>query len=117
MLVGLVVLEQVFVHETLNTMIIKIENLNTQIDAAQKIDNDIILNTIYEIDKYWTEKENILCLTINHNDLSRVGEQIKRVKVYAEQDQKDDCLCELEALLFFTESYKHVMEITVQNFF
>ena len=97
-------------------MIAKVDALNSKIELIETIDTEDILNLIYEIDDYWTEKERILCLSINHNDLSRVGEQIKRVKVYAEQNQKDDCLCELDVLLFYTESYKHVMEITPQNF-
>ncbi|HBB44537.1 MAG TPA: hypothetical protein DCZ34_00220, partial [Clostridiales bacterium] len=44
-----------------------------------------IKNIIDDLDSFWTEKEKVLCISINHNDLNRVGEQIKKIKVYIEQ--------------------------------
>ncbi len=117
LLLGAVVVEQIFVQNTLNNLIEKIETLNAQIENSQNIDGDDFVFAISEMDKFWTEKERILCLSINHNDLNKVGEQIKRVQVYLEQNIKEECLVELNALLFYAESYKHVMEITPQNFF
>ena len=112
-----VVLEQIFVQNTLDNLIEKITSINTQIQNSQDIDDENLIFAIDEIDEFWTEKEKVLCLSINHNELNKVGEQIKKVKVYVEQNNKEECLVELDTLLFYAKSYKHTMEISPQNFF
>ena len=112
-----VVLEQIFVQNTLDNLIEKITSINTRIQNSQDIDDENLIFAIDEIDEFWTEKEKVLCLSINHNELNKVGEQIKKVKVYVEQNNKEECLVELDTLLFYAKSYKHTMEISPQNFF
>lgn len=115
LLLTAVVLEQVFVQNTLDTLLAKIDTFDTEITKATDIDTQTLIDLSTDLDKYWTEKEKILCLSINHNDLNKVGEQIKKIVVYVKQNNKDDCIYELETLKFYAESYKHVMEITPQN--
>ena len=115
LLIAMVVSEQIFVHSTLDKLIAKIDTLTTKIDATENINSEELLSLNYNLDKFWTENEKILCLSINHNDLNKVGEQIKKMIVYAEQNRKDDYVYELETLKFYAESYKHVMEISPQN--
>lgn len=115
-LITLVVLEQVFIHNTFDNMIQKISALDTDISNTETIKNQDILEQIDDIDNYWIKRENILCLSMNQNELNKVGEQIKKVKVYIEQDNKNDCVYELDTLLFYVQSFKKIMEITPQNF-
>ena len=116
-LIATVILEQVFVQSTLNSLIEQINIFETAISQTEDINTTKINILIDNIDVFWTEKEQLLCLSINHNDLNQVGEEIKRVKAYVKQNDKKECMIELEALIFFANSYKHVMEITPQNFF
>ena len=115
LLLTAVVLEQVFVQNTLDTLLAKIDTFDTEIQKVSDINSQTLLNLGKDLDEYWTEKEKILCLSINHNDLNKVGEQIKKIVVYVKQNRKDDCIYELDTLKFYAESYKHVMEITPQN--
>ena len=115
LLLAIVIGEQIFVDNTLNTLIEKIETVNTKIDLTENVEGEEITQSLQEIDDFWTEKENVLCLFINHNDLSKVGETIKRVKNYAQNNNKEETLIELDVLKFYAESYKHVMEINPQN--
>lgn len=115
-LITLVVLEQVFIHNTFDNMIQKISALDTDISNTETIKIQDILEQIDDIDNYWIKRENILCLSMNQNELNKVGEQIKKVKVYIEQDNKNDCVYELDTLLFYVQSFKKIMEITPQNF-
>ena len=117
LILGAVVLEQFFVQNTLNLLINKIEMLNAEITNRQNINTDKLIFDVDEMDKFWTEKEKILCLSINHNELNKVGEQIKKVKIYISQNKKEECIVELDTLLFYANSYKHTMEISPQNFF
>ena len=117
LLLTAVVLEQVFVQNTLNTLLVKIETFDTEISKVADINTKALVDISTELDQYWTEKEKVLCLSINHNDLNKVGEQIKKIVVYVNQNNKDDCIYELEILKFYAKSYKHVMEINPQNVF
>lgn len=115
LLFTIVILEQIYVDNTLNLLLQKIDNMNTEISITENIKTENIINLSTDLDEFWTKKERILCLFINHNDLSKVGEQIKKVKTFIEQNSKDDCECELDVLKFYAESYRHVMEINIQN--
>lgn len=110
-----VVLEQVYVHDTLNKLLNKIDIFDFAITKTDDINSENIIELCKQMDEFWTENERILCLSINHNDLNNVGEQIKKIKVYVEQNKKDECVYELDILRFYAESYKHVMEINFQN--
>lgn len=107
--------EQIFVDNTLDVLAQKIENIETEISVVENINTEKIIGLSVDLDDFWTKKERILCLFINHNDLSKVGEQIKRMRNYIEQDDKEECETELDVLKFYAESYKHVMEINIQN--
>lgn len=116
-MLSVVIGEQIFVDTTLSTLIDKIEQLDNAVQNSQNINATQIQIMVDELNKFWTDKENILCLSINHNDLNKVGEQIKKVKVYIEQDNKEDCVYEIDVLRFYAEGYKHIMELTIQNIF
>ena len=115
LLVSAVVLEQVFVHKTLDSLIAKIEMFDSKISATENINLQEIVDFGAKIDDFWTKKEKILCLSINHNDLNKIGEQIKKINVCVKQNKKNECVYELDILKFYVESYKHVMEISLQN--
>ena len=117
LLFSVVIAEQIFVDQTLNSLDDKIDSISTKIARTEIIDNEDIATNCNEIDIFWTEREKILCLFINHNDLNKIGEQIKKIKVYVEQNNKENCKYELETLKFYAESYRHVFEINFQNLF
>lgn len=117
LLVAMVIVEQIFVQNTLDLLIEQSQNLNSVIETVENINTNQLNESIQKLDEFWTEKEKLLCLSINHNDLNKVGEQIKKVKMYISQNKKDECLVEIETLIFYANSYKHVMEIDPQNIF
>lgn len=115
MLFGVVIWSQIFVENTLFETSNKISEIVKQIASQQNINEKSTVEMIENLDDFWTKKEHILCLSINHNDLNRIGEQIKRVKVLAEKNEKENCQCELSVLAFYAESYIHVMDIKFEN--
>ena len=117
LLVGVVTFQQIFADTALDELMTRIETLDTEITEKADINLENIIKITDDLDDFWTKKERILCLVINHNDLNNVGEQIKRVKTYIKNNDKENCLVELETLKFYAESYRHVMEINLQNLF
>ena len=115
LLFAIVISEQIFVDNCLNTLDVKIDAIYTTVLAQENVDAENVIKLNDDIDVFWTENEKILCLFINHNDLNKVGEEIKRMKVFASQNNREDFLNELEVLKFYVQSYRHVMEINIQN--
>lgn len=95
----------------------KIDYISSIISSTDNINTEEIEIGCNEIDIFWTKRERILCLFINHNDLNKIGEQIKKIKVYVRQNNKENCQYELETLKFYNKSYRHVFEINFQNLF
>lgn len=116
-MLALIIAEQIFVDNTLNTMIDKINLLSTSVASTENVNTQQLNNMIADIDNYWMEREQWLCLSINHNELSKMGEQIQKVKVYIEQNKKDECVYEVDVLSFYAQSYKHVLQLNLQNIF
>ena len=114
-LLATIIWAQIYVETTLNYTLKQIEVLSQNISNTNLIATENILNFAKNLDDYWTEKERVLCLVINHNDLNRIGEQIKKVVIYIEQNDKDNCEYELITLKFYAESYQHVMDIKFEN--
>ena len=61
-LVATVILEQVFVQSTLNSLIEQISIFETAISQTEDINTQKINILIDNIDVFWTEKEQLLCL-------------------------------------------------------
>ena len=117
LLFGVVIFQQVFADSTIDELIARIDSLSLKISEQEQINSDQILEISQNLDEFWTEKEKILCLIISHNDLTKVGEQIKRVNSFIQNNDKENCVVELSTLKFYAESYRHVMEINFQNLF
>ena len=115
MLFSIVIAEQIFVDGCLNDLDKKIDDIYSTALLEEDVNKENVINLTDDIDIFWTENEKILCLFINHNDLNKVGEEIKRMKVLVAQNKKDEFFNELEILKFYADSYRHVMEINIQN--
>ena len=115
LLFGIVIWEQIYIDNSLNTLIVNVNNVDTKITSSNNIDNDEIIELCNNLDNYWTNKEKVLCLFINHNDLSKVGEQIKKVNMLVLQNKKEECVIELDILKFYANNYSHVMKVNIQN--
>ena len=115
LLFAIVISEQIFVDNCLNTLDAKIDTIYTTVLSQENVSAENVIKLNDDIDVFWTENEKVLCLFINHNELNKVGEEIKRMKVFASQNNREDFLNELEVLKFYVQSYRHVMEINIQN--
>ncbi len=116
-LIGLVVAEQLFVRSTIDLMQQETESLKTELTSAENINSQNLIDKINYIDKTWTDKENILCLIVNHKDMEKVGEQIEKLKVLIPQNQKQQAEQEMELLIYYIDGYEHFVSISFQNLF
>ena len=117
LLITVVVLEQVYLNNSFSQLEAKVDVLSQQVSLTENINTEQIQNTIYDLEEYWQNTEKVLCMTINYNDLHRIGEQLQRVKAYIEQNQKDDCVAEIEVLDFYAESFRTIFLTNFSNIF
>ena len=114
-LIGAIIWAQIVAESTLSETSKKIDNLSKSILASENIATNEILESVSDLDKFWEQKERILSLVINHNDLNRIGEQIKKVVVYVQQNDKKNCEYELITLQFYMQSYQSVIDIRPEH--
>lgn len=116
-LTSAVIVEQIYLNNTFSTLKDKIQNVNQQVISTETIDSPEILQYVNDLQTYWDSVQTYLSFTINYNDLQRVGEQIKRVKSYIKQNQKEDCVAEISVLLYYAENYQIIYIINFTNVF
>ena len=114
-LIAMIVWAQVVAERTLENTAKKIDALSESISLTENIATNQIVSQANELDKFWEQKERILSLIINHNDLNRIGEQIKKIVVYINQNDKKNCEYELVTLQFYMQSYQSVIDINPEH--
>lgn len=114
-LIGGIVWEQIFVNDCINNIKQKTSNLyNLIINCEGDVSEDIV-NETELFDKYWKDKENWLCLVINHKDMEKVGEQITKLTILTRQNELQQCQFEAELLKYYVEGSEHILCVTFQN--
>ena len=114
---GLVTVESIFVHSTIDYLKTESISLQTLIRESENIDTKTLQIKLNEFDEKWMEKENVLCLVINHKDMERVGEQIKKLKTLSRQNDKIQAEQEIDLLVYYISGYDHFAKISFQNIF
>ena len=114
-LIALVIVEQVFIDNTFNELEIFASNLKTDIAEQSEISTENITEQIDNLYNFWNVKESLLCLTINHKDLDKIGEQIDKLKTYIFEDNKEYAVYELNVLIFYINSYQNITAVSFKN--
>ncbi|MBQ0017524.1 MAG: DUF4363 family protein, partial [Clostridiales bacterium] len=104
-------------NNSLNYLIDESYNINQSIKNSENINTDELKLQIDNFEESWTQKENLLCLVINHKEIERIGEQITKLKVLIDQNKKEEAEYESSLLYFYAESYEHVINTSFQNIF
>ena len=116
-LISLVVAEQIFITNTLSFMQQESEVLKQEIFNQNDVNSSFLIEKIDFLDKSWAKRENILCLLVNHKDMEKVGEQIKKLQVLINQNSKKEAEYEIQLLCYYIDSYEHFISLNFQNIF
>lgn len=116
-LIGLVVAEQIYVNNTIEYMTTSSMEIYDYIQQNDTINTNELIQKIDTLDTNWTEKENTLCLIVNHRDMEKVGEQIQKLKVLIRQNKKQEAEYEAQLLVYYVDGYEHFIAVTFQNIF
>lgn len=114
-LIGLMIFEQIYIRNTLDELREQTLYLYSEIHSQEIINTEDLIFSVEKLDSYWKTKENFLCLTINHKDMEKIGEQITKLITYINQNNKEDAEYEVELLKYFVEGNEHIMIANFQN--
>ena len=116
-LIGLVIVEQIYVTNTIDFMKAQSNEILETIQTNENINSVDFINKINDLDEKWTKKESTLCLIVNHKDMEKVGEQIQKLKVLIVQNRKEEAEYEANLLVYYVDGYEHFISVTFQNIF
>lgn len=114
-LVGVCIWEEIFLSSNLKLLNQKAQNLAVMVRNSENVDGEIIAEKIKDIDKFWTKTENYFCIVVNHINMEEAGEQISKIKTLSSLNKKDELLVEVDLLVYFSQSYEHIIVPHIQN--
>ena len=112
---GLVTFSEIYVNQTLNTVLTDMRSLQINLTQSEDINTSDNLKISTKINDYWQEREKIICLGYNHKDMEKIGEQVTKIKTLVLQNDKKACAYELEILKYYVEGYKDIITCNFQN--
>ena len=102
--------------------IFKILDIDSQVAEIQayvkdkdKLNTSEILFMVENLDEDWKNKENILCMIVNHKDIEDIGLEIARLKSNIATSQVEDFNASLSLIRFYAKTYHHVMGTNLYN--
>lgn len=114
-LVGGMIWEQIFINKTIVSMQEQTNSLHNLITSSEQVDTPEILTKLNSLQEYWSDKENTICLLINHKDIENIGEQIEKLVSACEHNNKEQSDLEVHLLKYYVEGSEHVLKVTFQN--
>ncbi len=114
-LIGVCIWEDVYLSTNLKTLNEKATELASIVRNSEDVNSEIVKDKIKELDEFWAKTENYFCLVVNHINMEEAGEQITKIKTFSELNQKEELLIEVDLLVYFSESYQHIIVPHIQN--
>ena len=109
--------QEQFVANTLSNMLVLCEDFKTSVEENNNLQSDAIQEELEILDTYWQKREEILCFMINHNDMKDVGDAITNLKTFTMQNDKPKSIEKVNLLIYYVNSYSHLMQFNLQNLF
>ncbi len=115
LLIGLCVLEEVYLSQNLVKLHDKSNELLTIVENSENVNTIEIKTKIDDLQKFWNKTENIFCLVVNHINMEEAGEQITKIICLSELNKKDELIVEINLLIYYAQSYEHIIVPHIQN--
>lgn len=108
-------IEEIFINSSLEKIKEQATNLKYKLQNSQ-IDESI-KNDLENLSEEWEHIEFNLCFLNNHNDLKEIGDALRYATNYLKSDKKEEALEKIDVVIFYAESYKHLLSFNIQNVF
>ena len=113
-LIGLGTYEVISVDNIITSLDTMVETL--QVDITDNKNNVSEISTsVKQVQTYWNNHEENLCLMFNHKDLSAITDTLTRLCSYVENNDYDNAIAEVNLLKKYSEKNRHIMGFNLQN--
>ena len=113
LLISGAVCEQIFIQDTVDKIKEKTQTLEQQITV--EYNGEPALKTINEMQKFWEDREKILCLIINYKELKDILMQMHRLEQTMLQNDEENTFIELTVLKYQIHGCSNVIGFNIQN--
>ena len=114
-LIGCCVSEEIIVTNYLKDIDGQVAEIQAYVKDKDKLNTSEILFMVENLDEDWKNKENILCMIVNHKDIEDIGLEIARLKSNIATSQVEDFNASLSLIRFYAKTYHHVMGTNLYN--
>ena len=116
-LIAICTIEQIMAQAYLKEAKKQVENLISISSQPFNEKTDELMFYTNELEKYWTEKENILCTFVNHREIEDIGIEISKLQTAIKNNEQKIYVESINLILFYIISYQHVIGINAQSIF
>ncbi len=116
-LIAICTIEQIMAQAYLKEAKKQVENLISISSQSFNEKTDELMFYTNELEKYWTEKENILCTFVNHREIEDIGIEISKLQTAIKNNEQKIYVESINLILFYIISYQHVIGINAQSIF
>lgn len=114
-LIGLCILEEAYLKANLEKLNEKSIELLELVENSENVNTQEINKKVIELNEFWKETEAYFCLVVNHINMEEAGEQISKIEMLSKLNKKEELLVEVNLLVYFSESYQHIIVPHIQN--
>ena len=117
-LLGLSIGEQIFIDNTVNTMLRKIESMQTAIiENEDNLNSADVLNHFNDMADFWENNEGTMAFFVDHKNISNVGQGLVRLKASLEENDFVLSKTEIYLLKEVTFVFKKMSTFSLHNVF
>ena len=113
-IIGLCVWDSVYTQKIFNTMEEKSENIYSSL-LVSDISNPDIQDSIIELNAYWTEKMDILCISISRKDMQIVSDYIQYLYASIFNQSQEDAITYSRLLNYNIKGLRELVGISLIN--
>lgn len=114
-LLGLCFLEEIYLKNNLELLDKKSNELLVLINNNENVNTEEITLKVNELKEFWIKTEGYFCLVVNHINMEEAGEQISKIESLSILNKKEELIVEVNLLIYFAESYQHIIVPHIQN--
>lgn len=117
LIVGAIIWEQIYVHQTFDQLETQVDALLTAVEACgdDSADTDTNKAQIAAIEKYWTKRERVLCYLVKHTETFQISDAIIYAKNFIEFGNKEEVMSALRILTYLVKVHSYNMGTSLEN--
>ena len=110
---ALCIWDGIYTNRTFNQLNEQVEEISDSIKANESFEN--LATKINDLNEFWTDKMDVLCLSISKKDLQPVSDYIQYLRSAIENENKEDCLTYSLLLAYNVEGLSEANGISLVN--